>query len=575
MDDLLSGLTAAFPRLRLLDGTRDIVLVGGGGPDTVGLVSGGGSGHEPFTAGFVGEGMLAASVSGSVFASPPAVHVQRAVAHVSQQHKGGVLLLIPNYTGDCLNFGLASEWARRDGISVESVIVGEDCALLESGKGSMTGRRGMCGLVFVYKIAGQLASEGLRLKEVAEAAQKVTDNMATMGLALRSCVVPGSTQLLLKLDDESVELGVGVHGEAGAKTVKVSSATELITQILSPIYRALQLKTGDKVAVLVNNLGGLSQLEQWVAVGIIQKQIQSWGVQIVRMYAAPVMTSLETNGVQVCVLRIADNEWVRCLDTPTSAPAWPGCALSIPGEEESRSKSVPIESRGLEVKELGPELHHSWSQILVKGLEKAATDLIQHADKMNELDSGCGDGDCGSTLARLAKGILTKLPTLSVKHPAKLLVELADLAALLMGGTSGAVYGLLFSAASSQLCKVKCVGDALNFLEHVAKSWEEGLRGVMRYSKAKQGDRTLLDALIPACEEFCKCILEGKDGLSAFEAAVLAAEKGCKSTADMSANVGRASYVSDSHLGDVDAGAYGVVVWLKALHAVFQAAEAN
>ncbi|KAE8750377.1 hypothetical protein FOCC_FOCC002935 [Frankliniella occidentalis] len=571
VDDMLAGLAAAFPHLRVLPDTRAVVLSGAGGQDdAVGVVSGGGAGHEPFCAGFVGTGMLAGAVSGSVFASPPATHVVRGLAHVARRHRGGVLLVIPNYTGDCLNFGLASEWAKRDGIPVESVIVGEDCALLGTGKGSSAGRRGMCGLVFVYKIAGQLASEGLALKKVAEAAQKVIDNMATMGFALRSCTVPGSTQLLLKLDSDSVELGVGVHGEAGAKTIKVAPASELIAEILNPICQTLKPAKGEKVAVLVNNLGGLSQLEQWVAVSIIHKQISSWGVFVERIYAAPVMTSLETVGLQVCVLKLAENSWLRCLDAVTSAPGWPGCSLSIPPTGEHKPEELVAKLEDLDIKESGPELEHAHSQLLLHALETAAKDLIQHADKMNELDSGCGDGDCGSTLARLAKGILTKLPTLSIKHPAKLLMELANLASITMGGTSGAVYGLLFSAASEQLRKVKCVADALNFLEHIAKSWEEGLRGIMRHSKARQGDRTMLDALIPACEEFCKAILEGANGPTALAAAVLAARKGCASTADMSANVGRASYVNETHLGDVDAGAYGVVVWLEALLKAFE-----
>lgn len=194
VDDMLSGLVAAFPHLRLLPDTRVLALAPrlGGPEESVGLVSGGGAGHEPFCAGFVGEGMLAAAVSGSVFASPPSIHMHRALQQVARQHKRGVLLVIPNYTGDCLHFGLATEWARREGIQVichshprgrkagvkvklkkalvfldclqvESVVVGEDCALLDAGKASSIGRRGMCGLMFVFKVSKHWSQLDLKI----------------------------------------------------------------------------------------------------------------------------------------------------------------------------------------------------------------------------------------------------------------------------------------------------------------------------------------------------------------------------------------------------------------------------
>ena len=571
VDDLLAGLQAAFPQLDVLPEARAVVHTDLGLPantKTVGLISGGGAGHEPFCAGFVGTGMLSAAVTGSVFASPPTVHVESALKRVAQHHKGGVLLVIPNYTGDCLNFGLAFERAKRDGTPVEKVIVGEDCALLGTGKGSSAGRRGMCGLVFVYKIVGQLASEGAPLEQVAEIAQKVVDNMATMGLAIRPCSLPGSAQPLLTLDPGTVEVGIGVHGEAGVRTIKMTSVSNLNWEILEPIRTALELKSEAKVAVLVNNLGGLTQLEQWVAAGIVRKQIESWGVQVIRLYCAPIMTSLETAGIQVCILKISD-EWLRCLDAPTSAPGWPGSSLSVPPECKNVSRDAETRDKSIANKDPGPVLNSSWAEVLKKALQIAATDLISNTEKMNELDSGCGDGDCGSTLARLAKALIFKLPTLSIKNPAQLLLELADLASTTMGGTSGAVYGLLFSAASDELRKMKDGRGSLNLLAHVANSWHEGLQGIMRYSKARQGDRTMLDALIPACEEFKKLIEEGVDGLIALQAAVAAAKKGRDGTANMSAKVGRASYVNEAHLSNVDAGAHGVVVWLEAILKAF------
>ncbi|CAG2053598.1 unnamed protein product [Timema podura] len=235
--DMLSGITLALPGLSLHTSKR-VILVNrwANRGDSVGLISGGGSGHEPFCAviklrtifgggptGYVGGGMLTAAVAGSVFASPPSSSVLHAIRKVGQGTTAGTLVIIANYTGDILNFGLAVEWAKNEGLKVESMVVGEDCALLsqDGTTNSSTGRRGMCGLLFVYKITGAMSEEGKSLREIKATAIEVNNSMATIGVSLSACSLPGSGPLFQVAADE-MELGLGVHGEAGKQKLKVT-----------------------------------------------------------------------------------------------------------------------------------------------------------------------------------------------------------------------------------------------------------------------------------------------------------------------------------------------------------------
>ncbi|GLH07414.1 Bifunctional ATP-dependent dihydroxyacetone kinase/FAD-AMP lyase (Cyclizing), partial [Gryllus bimaculatus] len=248
---------------------------------------------------------------------------------------GGVLAVVANYTGDCLNFGLAVERARALGLAVEAVVVGEDCALLDRGGGAGgAGRRGLCGLLFVYKLAGALAEAGASLEAVAERARQVTARMATLGVCLSPCSLPGAGPLFTLGPDE-MELGLGVHGEEGAFRLKLSSAHEVAEAMVARLAGALALAPGARVAALLNNLGGTSQLEQALMGGELRAALERRGVAVERLYAGHLMTSLEMAGVQLSVLRLPDEEaeaaaWLAALDEPTDAGAWPGCPLALP-----------------------------------------------------------------------------------------------------------------------------------------------------------------------------------------------------------------------------------------------------
>lgn len=543
--DMLKGIKDTYPGLIVDLHSRIIIVNTDIPPDRVGLISGGGSGHEPFCGGYVGEGMLTAAVAGSIFASPPPAHILTAIKNVAQRCTGGVIVIILNYTGDLLNFGSAMEMARNNGIKVESIVIDDDCAVLQSGNRS---KRGMSGSLFNFKIAGAMAKEGDSIEKILSVCQNISNNVATMGVCVTPCSLPGSGPLFSIADNE-LELGVGVHGEAGAAKIKMCTAKEVVEILLKEISSAINLKNGARVCILVNNLGGTSQLEQYVIAGQVEEQLSNRNIKIERMYTGMLFTSLDMSGIQISILHLPENsEWLKYLDAPTDAAAWPGRPLSVPPEV----KNNIVQDREKTVEISGQEFNDEEFQVMTDCLMAAAKSLQQNEIKLNQLDSGCGDGDCGSTLRRLADAIVKNIERMPLRYPVSCLVTLAKYAEEVMGGTSGAIYSLMFVGASQKV-------------PDWPQAWENGLNTVKKYSAARLGDRTMLDALIPACEAFKQVIDEGGSFKDALQTALKEAEKGCERTKTLKPQAGRARYVGASVVKDVDAGAYGVVVWMRAV----------
>lgn len=544
--DMLKGLQDAYPGL-VVDTHSRIVMLNTDVPQgRVGLISGGGSGHEPFCGGYVGEGMLTAAVAGLVFASPPPAQILTAIKNVAKHCSGGVIVIILNYTGDLLNFGLALEMARNNGINVESVIIDDDCATMQSGNRS---KRGMSGSLFTFKIAGAMAKEGHSIEKILSTCHEIKNNVATMGVCVTPCSLPGSGPLFLVADNE-LELGVGVHGEAGAEKIKMCTAKEIAETLLKEMACAINLKYGETVCILINNLGSTSQMEQYIIAGQVEEQLSRRNIKIERMYTGMLFTSLDMSGIQISLLRIPPNstDWIQYLDAPTDAAAWPGKPLSVPSE--TRHQIVHDKEKAVEI--TGQELSDEHAEVFKDVLVAAVKSLQQNENKLNELDSGCGDGDCGTTLRRLADAIEKNIDLLPLKYPVSCLVALAKYAEEVMGGTSGAIYSLFLVGVSQRV-------------PEWSLAWENGLNLVMKYSSAQLGHRTMLDALIPACEAFKQTINKGGTFMGALQACLKEAEKGCEKTKTMKPQAGRARYVGASVVKDVDAGAYGVVVWMRAV----------
>ena len=315
--EMLDGVAAAHPEtLRRLEG-QSVIVRKEIRSDKVTLVSGGGSGHEPAHAGYVGTGMLDAAVAGEVFTSPTPDRIKAAIDAVRSD--AGTLLIVKNYSGDVMNFEMAAELAETDGVKTRSVIVNDDVAVENSTY--TTGRRGIAGTVFVHKIAGALAERGADLDAVAAVAQKVVDNVRSMGFALSPCTVPANGRPGFDLGDGEMEFGLGIHGEPGVRRAPVENADSLAKNLLAVIFDDLPFRRGDRVAVLINGLGGTPLMELYILNRSVAALCRERGLAVAKTYVGNFMTSLEMAGASVSLLRL-DPELESLLADPSDAPAF-------------------------------------------------------------------------------------------------------------------------------------------------------------------------------------------------------------------------------------------------------------
>ncbi|MCZ2821766.1 dihydroxyacetone kinase subunit DhaK [Modestobacter sp. VKM Ac-2977] len=317
VDDALRGMAAAHPELRI-DAEHRVVFRGDAPvAGKVGLVSGGGSGHEPLHGGFVGLGMLDAACAGEVFTSP--VPDQMVAATQGVDAGAGVLHIVKNYTGDVMNFEMAAELvAAESGTEVVAVVTDDDVAVQDSLY--TAGRRGVGVTVLVEKLAGAAAEEGRPLAEVAEVARRVNGQGRSMGMALTSCTVPSAGKPTFDLPAGEMELGVGIHGEPGRRRVPVAPAREVAEMLLEPVLADLDFTGGDGVLAFVNGMGGTPLLELYVVYAEVQAVLAKAGVTVARSLVGSYMTSLEMAGCSVTLLKV-DDELIRLWDAPVRTPA--------------------------------------------------------------------------------------------------------------------------------------------------------------------------------------------------------------------------------------------------------------
>ena len=298
----------------------------------VALISGGGAGHEPAHAGYVASGMLTAAVSGEVFASPSVDAVLDGIHAVSGD--AGALLIVKSYTGDRLNFGLAAELARAEGLPVEVVVVADDVAILDSDANA--GRRGLAGTVLVHKVAGAAAESGRRLPEVAELARTVAAGLGTMGVGLTPVTVPAAGAPSFTLEDDEIELGLGIHGEPGIRREKLRSADVLVAELVERIVVDRGLVSGDRVVALVGSAGATPPMELNIVCRALAAELSEREIGLLRLWQGLVMTSLDMAGCSITLLGVADDEQgadiLALLDSPTGSLAWPGGSPGAPPE---------------------------------------------------------------------------------------------------------------------------------------------------------------------------------------------------------------------------------------------------
>ncbi|MDZ4442368.1 dihydroxyacetone kinase subunit DhaK [Bacillus cereus] len=316
--DMIDGMLFAHSdKLQNMGETNIILRANSPFPGKVAIVSGGGSGHEPAHIGFVGKGMLDAAVMGEIFTSPTPDQILKAIQKVDAG--SGVLLIVKNYSGDIMNFEMAAEMAEAQGIPIATVIVNDDIAI---GNSSHTmRRRGISGTIFVHKIVGAMAEKGASLKEVEDVANKVIANMRSMGMALTTCTIPGSDTVGYKIGENEVEVGIGIHGEPGTHRISMIAANEMAELLLEHILSDMQLKIGDKVAVMVNGLGGTPLMELYILNKMINIILNKIGIDISKTYVGEYMTAIDMAGFSITLLKL-DEQLTALLNDPANTTNW-------------------------------------------------------------------------------------------------------------------------------------------------------------------------------------------------------------------------------------------------------------
>jgi len=309
VDEMLSGMIDAHGNLLDKVEGRNIIIRKNKKVDKVALISGGGSGHEPAHAGYVGRGMLDAAVCGQIFSSPGADEVYDAIKAVATD--AGVLLIIKNYSGDVMNFEMAAELAAADGIKVDKIVVNDDVAV--EGSTYTVGRRGIAGTVFVHKIVGAAAEKGYSLEELRKLGEKVIDNVKTMGMSLEPCFVPTTGRKSFDIANDEVEIGLGIHGEPGTHREKIKSAEIHVKQLLEEIFKHSNAKTDDEVAVMVNGLGATTLIELYIANKTVKEFLDEREINIYRTLVGNFMTSIDMEGFSISILKL-DEEMKELLD---------------------------------------------------------------------------------------------------------------------------------------------------------------------------------------------------------------------------------------------------------------------
>ena len=536
--ELLEGVVDLSPRLALLD-CEDVVIradMPAPAERKVAIVSGGGSGHEPAHAGYVGRGMLTAAVAGDVFTSPGTDAILAAILAVSGP--AGAVLIVKNYTGDRLNFGLAAELARQQGIPAEVVIVADDVALRDLV--ARERRRGIAGTVLVHKLAGAAAERGLPLAEVAGIARGAAATLGSMGVALGACVVPSVGKPGFDLVENEIEFGLGIHGEKGVERTTIRGADQIVTSLLDQIVTDLDLKSGARVALMVNGLGGTPPMELAVVSRAALADLRGRGIAVERAWSGNFMTAIEMPGVSLTVLPL-DEQRDALLDDEADVPIWPGSGR-IAQRKLVKVPAQPAPAKA-EPGPLSPKLKQA-ALAVAMALEAAEQTL-------GDLDAKSGDGDLGASMVRGAEAIRA-LGEDSYSSPSRLLSDLGNALRRAIAGSSGPFYATALLRASAVLA---------NKPEPTSQDWqaalEAGTAAIRELGGAKPGDRTMVDALAPAAEAWKTS--------GSFADAVKAADAGARATSDMFPVLGRASYLGKRAVGFPDGGATAIAIWLAAI----------
>ncbi|MEG0842986.1 MAG: dihydroxyacetone kinase subunit DhaK [Romboutsia sp.] len=562
--EMCNGIAMAHPELEFVKKYK-VMKKKDIDKNKVSLISGGGSGHEPAHAGFIGKGMLDGAVCGDVFASPSQIQVYQAIKETASEK--GTLLIIKNYSGDMMNFKNAAHLASEDGIKVGYVKVDDDIAVEDSLY--TVGRRGVAGTVLVHKIAGAAAQRGMDLEKVKTVAQKAIDNVRSLGFGLTSCTVPAKGTPTFAIAEDEMEFGVGIHGEPGIRREKIISADELAKRIVDAITKDMGINEGnEEVALLINGFGATPLQELYLLNNSVVSEIVKKNIKINRIFVGNYMTSIDMAGASVSIMKLND-ELKELLSDESDTPAF---KVSGPVEEV---KYITVENNNNEAEDVSFRLETDESFAKIENDKLTLDNMIYIVDKMSEviienevpfcdLDSYAGDGDFGMSVAKGFKQLKREWKAIISEENLNIGRFLDSCSMVIMeycGGASGPIWGSAFRAAGKE------VGDKCELnVGEFAQMIQESVRGIQSTGErsfgrgAVVGDKTLIDALVPCANSWVNSANVKKDFKVAFEKGAKEAVNGARSTEEIVARMGRAGTVGERSLGHPDAGAHGLGV---------------
>ncbi|MBT2289317.1 dihydroxyacetone kinase subunit DhaK [Paenibacillus albidus] len=564
--EMCNGIALAHPELEFVRKYK-VIKKKEINTNKVSLISGGGSGHEPAHAGYVGKGMLDAAVCGDIFASPSQIQVYQAIKATASSK--GTLMIIKNYSGDMMNFKNAAFLAGEDGIEVDYVRVDDDISVKDSLY--TVGRRGVAGTVLVHKIAGAAAEEGRSLAEVKAAAEKAAGNVRSIGFAFTSCTVPAKGTPTFELAEDEMEYGVGIHGEPGIRRDKLESADTLAARMVEALLQDLSIQGGEpaEIALLINGFGATPLQELYLLNNSVARELaHKPQIKVNRTFVGNYMTSIDMVGASITIMKL-DTELKELLSRESDTPAFKVSGPAESGEfveviEES-SQETPV-SFTAETPESYAAIQNNTFTLdnMVYLIDKMSEIIIANEVPFCELDSHAGDGDFGMSIAKGFRQLKREWPHILAEGKSDIGSFLDACSLVIMeycGGASGPIWGSAFRAAGKAVGAKKELG-----LSDFAGMMLAAVQGIQSTGErsfgrgAVVGDKTLIDALVPCADSWAASAQAGDDFKTAFAKGAEAAVEGAKKTEDIVARMGRAGAVGERSLGYPDAGAYAIGV---------------
>jgi dihydroxyacetone kinase len=565
VEDMLKGWRQAHAETVCVSAANPRVMQRVQAPERgkVGVITGGGSGHEPAFLGYVGDGLLDAVAVGEIFSSPTA----RSFFDAMQAADGGagVACLYGNYAGDNMNVKMAMQLASAQGMVVQTVVANDDVA--SAAKGDEANRRGVAGEIFMWKVGAAVAARGGSLAQVIAAAQKAIDNTRSIGIGLSACVIPAVGKANFTIEHGNMEVGIGHHGEPGIDVRPTATAAEMAELMLKAVLPDLPFAAGDRVALLVSGLGATPLMEQYILYGELAQRLEARGIRIVFKQVGNLFSSLEMMGVTLTLMKL-DDELASCLTEPCQSAGLTVTGNSagdrrysgqLAGHAALTGKAVAAVAASAPRLVVGPAIPLALSGGLVRDL---IASIVANRQYLSEIDGLIGDGDHGINMAKGFNGCAARLDALGDKA-LELPVALTQLSKALMddiGGSMGPVYGEFFRGLADTLAPHSQL-DAALFGDALAAA----VANVQAMGNAKVGDKTLMDTLLPALDAYRAAQASAAGFKDALQAMSDAAALGRDSTQALQARIGRSARLGPRSIGVLDAGATSCCLILQSM----------